>query len=145
MKQTLALSALVFLAACSAPSTPDISISNAKIKAPLPGQTVAMGTLTINNEGAADRLLSVTTPLTDRAELHTHITDAGGVMKMRRVESLAVPARGTLVLKPGGDHIMLFDAQMPSSGNMSLTLNFETSGAITVDASLAKAGGHMHH
>jgi len=45
-------------------------------------------------------------------ELHTHIHDKG-VMRMRRVESIEVPAKGTVVLQPGGYHVMLIGLKHP--------------------------------
>ncbi|CAJ1778394.1 copper chaperone PCu(A)C [Aeromonas veronii] len=43
-----------------------------------------------------------------RAELHTHLHE-NGVMKMRQVENIEIPAKGEAVLKPGSLHIMLFE------------------------------------
>ncbi len=45
-------------------------------------------------------------------ELHTHIHDKG-VMRMRRVESIEVPAHGTVALQPGGYHVMLIGLEHP--------------------------------
>lgn len=43
-----------------------------------------------------------------RVELHSMSMD-DGVMRMRRLDFLEVPAGGELVLKPGGLHLMLFE------------------------------------
>ena len=39
-------------------------------------------------------------------ELHTHVNE-DGVMKMRKVDKIAIPAGQTVALKPGGLHVML--------------------------------------
>ena len=37
----------------------------------------------------------------------------GGVMRMRAIDSLALPAGKTVELKPGGYHLMLLDLAQP--------------------------------
>jgi hypothetical protein len=54
------------------------------------------------------RIVDVRSPLAGRVELHeTRIEQ--GVAKMRRVQSLDIPAGGSAELKPGGYHVMLMD------------------------------------
>ncbi|MBV8652331.1 MAG: copper chaperone PCu(A)C, partial [Alphaproteobacteria bacterium] len=63
--------------------------------------------LTIVNKGTADdRLVSASTPVAEKAEPHTTISD-NGVMKMRPVDGIEDNAGGTAELKPGGLHLML--------------------------------------
>ncbi len=49
------------------------------------------------------------------------------VMKMRKIEALKVPARGTVELKPGGLHLMLIDLVKPleEGEELPLLLHFE--------------------
>ena len=73
--------------------------------------------LTIENDGEADRLVSATSTLSPKVELHTHIQE-DGVMKMRPVEFIEIPAKETVELKSGGYHIMLFDVKdLPAKGS----------------------------
>src|SRR5436189_4333815 len=58
--------------------------------------------LTIVSPGA-DRLVAVSTPVAKKAGLHTMTTE-GGVMKMRPLDGLEVPADQPVMLKPGGAH-----------------------------------------
>lgn len=70
-------------------------------------------------------LTAVASPDAGRAELHTHLHE-NGVMKMRQVESIEIPARGEAVLKPGSLHIMLFDVRELSQDTpfpLTLTLD----------------------
>jgi copper(I)-binding protein len=53
-------------------------------------------------------LVAIESPVAAKAELHTMSMD-GGVMKMRAVQKIELPAQQTVSLKPGGYHVMLID------------------------------------
>lgn len=105
--------------------------------------------LTVKNAGAeADRLIAAKAPVADRVELHTHLHE-NGVMKMRQVEAVEVPAGGEAALQPGGDHVMLMGLKAPLKEGESfpLTLVFEKAGEVTVDVMIGGVGameGHDH-
>ena len=88
-----------------------------------------------------DRLLSASSPVAKKAELHT-MEMAGMVMKMRPLAGLDIPAGQPVALKPGGEHIMLVGLQQPlrEGQSFTLTLNFEKAGARTVSVAVEKAG-----
>lgn len=92
-------------------------------------QNVGIAYVTLRNIGKSSAALStVTSPdITDNAELHTHHLDAQGVIRMRRLNRMAVPVRGTLIMQPGGHHVMLFSLKKPlrDGDNFSLRLGFE--------------------
>ena len=46
------------------------------------------------------KLVAAASPAAGRAELHTHLHE-NGVMKMRQVESIEIPAKGEVALQPG--------------------------------------------
>ena len=85
------------------------------------------------NHGPADRIVSVQSPLAARAELHTHEVE-DGVMKMRRMPSAEVPARGELRLEPGDRHVMLIGLSraLVAGESFPMTLHFEGAGTIEV-------------
>jgi copper(I)-binding protein len=89
----------------------------------------------------ADRLLSASSPVAKKTELHT-MEMAGMVMKMRPLSGLDIPVGQPVALKPGGEHIMLVGLQQPLREGQSfpLTLNFEKAGARTVSVAVEKAG-----
>ena len=63
--------------------------------------------LEIRNGGAVDdRLIGVSMPLAEKVELHRS-TMEDGIHRMEKVESIVVPAGGTVELAPGGLHVML--------------------------------------
>lgn len=99
------------------------------------------GFITIRNGGAADRLLSASTPAAGRAELHTMLRD-GDVMRMRELDAIAVPANGAVTLAPGGLHIMLIGLTRPLAvgEQVPLTLVFEHAGTVTVNLAVQPAG-----
>lgn len=104
--------------------------------------------VTIENRGKADdRLIAATTPSAARAELHSHAME-GGVMKMRKVEAIAVPRGAVTELKPGGFHIMLFGLAKPldEGQEFPLTLTFEKAADVTVVAKIkGMAASSMEH
>jgi periplasmic copper chaperone A len=91
--------------------------------------------------GAADALVSAHSTVAGVVELHTHVHD-GGVMRMRRVEEIAVPAAGKVTLKPGGLHIMLMDLKQPlkEGETIDLTLTFRRAGEVQVKVPVLKVG-----
>ncbi len=107
------------------------------------------GYLTLRTAGAADRLVSASTPVARTVELHTMIRD-GDVMRMRPVEDIAVPPGQTVTLAPGGLHIMLIGLTQPLElgSRVPLTLRFERAGEVTVELAVQRAGApaaaHAH-
>lgn len=103
----------------------------------------------VNNGTEPDRLVSAAAPVSKTAELHTHDSD-GQVMRMRKVEFIAVPARGMAQLAPGGHHVMFMGLQAPlkEGDKFPLTLTFERAGKVTFDVPVvamgAMGGGMMH-
>jgi periplasmic copper chaperone A len=91
--------------------------------------------------GAGDRLVSASSTAAGTVEIHEHANE-GGVMKMRRIDGLAVPAGGSVVLKPGGYHLMLMDLKQPlkQGDKLQLTLTFEKAGALSVEGPVAPLG-----
>jgi periplasmic copper chaperone A len=52
-------------------------------------------------------LISVTSPVAIRAEMHESMNH-GGMMTMTPLKTVAVPANGTVSFAPGGKHVMLY-------------------------------------
>jgi copper(I)-binding protein len=101
-----------------------------------------------NKGGEADRLLSASTPVAGKAELHEHI-HADGLMKMQQVQSVAIPAGGEVKFEPMGYHVMLFNLkqQAKDGERFPLTLTFEKAGAVEVEIAVHKdapAGEKTH-
>ena len=128
-----------------------VSVSNPWLRASVPGQSVAGAYMDITAKARA-ALIAVESPVAGKAELHT-MTMEGGVMKMRPLEKLELPANKTVNLKPGGYHVMLIDIkrELKAGERVPLTLTLQdqkgAKSTLHLDAEVraAAAAGHMHH
>jgi len=151
MKRLIAL--LLSAVVSSTAGAEGLVAGDAWVRATPPGSRVAAVYLSVDNQGAtADRLLSVATPVAERAEVHETVHE-GQVVRMRRVEVLEIAAAGTLSLEPGGRHLMLLGLKAPlvEGARVPLMLRFEHAGELAVEA-IVVAGdatgphaGHHHH
>ncbi|TIV69654.1 MAG: copper chaperone PCu(A)C [Mesorhizobium sp.] len=138
---SLAVFVLLLLLACvsGAPAhefkAGDLEIGHPWSRATPPGAKVAGGYFTVTNKGSSpDRLLSISSEISDKAELH-EMGVKDGVMTMRPVSGgLEIPAGGKVELKPGGYHIMFTGLKrQPKKGEVfAATLTFESAGAVKV-------------
>lgn len=108
-----------------------------------PGQVVGGGFLTVtNNNDRDDQLLSGTSPVAAEVQIHTMTMD-GGVMRMRQLsDGIAVPAKGSLELKPGSFHIMFMGLKRPlrRGERFPVTLRFQHAGRVTVQFAVQPVG-----
>ena len=121
----------------------DLEIEHPWSRATPPGAKVAGGYFTVINKGSApDRLLSISSDISDKAELH-EMGVKDGVMTMRPVAGgLEIPAGGKVILGPGSYHVMFMDLkQPPREGEMfAATLTFEKAGTVTVKFAVQAIG-----
>ena len=103
--------------------------------------TIGQGTtsaayMTIANKGdRGDMLKSARTPKAKAVELHQTTMTADGVMQMRKVEgAVPIEAGASLVLEPGGTHLMLLGLEdaLRAGEELILTLEFVNAGAVDV-------------
>ena len=129
-----------------------VEVTDAWVRATVPGQKVAAAYMGLRAAAPA-RLVGVETKAARSGEIHS-MSHESGVMKMRRLDSLELPAGQTVSLEPGGNHIMLFDPLKPftEGQRVPLKLIVEQGGKrveISVDAPVRSAGadegGHKHH
>tara|TARA_Y100001954_G_scaffold168524_2_gene178934 strand:- start:407 stop:967 length:561 start_codon:yes stop_codon:yes gene_type:complete len=105
--------------------------------------------LTVVNGGkSSDRLVAVKGDLAKRVEIHAHLMD-NGVMRMRRVEGINLPAGAKIMMKPGGYHVMFIGLHRPlmKGGSFPITLVFEKAGEIQVMVKVGSVGAmkpNMH-
>lgn len=74
------------------------------------------------------RLVGARSPVAGRVEIHDSQTDRNGIVRMRAIPGMDLPARGVVELRPGGYHIMLMDLnrQMNVGDEVPLTLVVES-------------------
>ena len=110
-----------------------VQIENAYTRATVPGQMAAGGFMKIENKGAADQLISASSPVAGEVQLHEMAMD-GNVMKMRQVKDIVVPAGGAVELKPGGLHLMFMNIKAPLAAGetVPVKLKFAKAGEVEV-------------
>ena len=111
--------------AAAAVAAPPVAVEAAWLRAPAPGQNVAGAYLDITSRVPAT-LIAVESPAAGRVELHTMSMD-DGVMRMRPLARIDLPAGKTVKLKPGGHHLMLMDIKRPlnAGDRVALTLTVQ--------------------
>ncbi len=142
------LIAVIALLAASTALAADFESGTLKIEQPWsratpPAGRVGAGYLNVVNRGPApDRLVSASSPAAGRVEIHEMRMD-GSVMRMRELPGgLPVPAGESVVLKPGGIHLMLMELRAPlkQGGKVPMTLVFEHAGKVEIELSVESAG-----
>lgn len=98
----------------------DVSAEGAWSRATAPGQDAAMVDMSISSKQAAT-LVGVSSPACKTAELHS-MTHEGGVMKMREVKEIALPAGQRVGLGESGYHLMLIGLKAPLKAGETVPL-----------------------
>ncbi|MDR3452426.1 MAG: copper chaperone PCu(A)C [Rhodoferax sp.] len=112
--------------ACGALYAHTIAIKDAWVRTSVQGQK-ATGAFMKITARENERLVAVSSPVAGVAEVHQMMME-GDVMKMRAVEGgLPLPAGKTVVLTPGGYHVMLMDLKAPltKDSTVPMTLVFK--------------------
>jgi copper(I)-binding protein len=138
-------------AATVAKAADAVKAENPFVRAVPPGQPNSAAFMVLNNSSAvAHQVVSATSPVANTVELHTH-TNNNGVMEMRQIPQIDVPANGKAVLAPGGLHIMLIELrqELKAGESVAVTLTFEDGSTAVVDAPIQEVtppmGGMKHH
>ncbi len=127
-----------------------LTVENPFVRAIPPGQPNSAAFMTLVNTSDSDHSVkSAASPVAATVELHTH-TNNNGVMEMRQVPQIDVPAKGRTELKPGGLHVMLIGLQqeLKVGETAAITLTFDDGSTTTVKAPIqevmpAAGAGHM--
>lgn len=154
---TAALAALTFAApfAASTAAAHDYTVGDLRVHHPYsratpPGARVGAGYLRIENTGSTDdRLVEVTCECAEASEIH-EMRMEGDVMRMRHMpDGLPAPAGETVMLEPGGYHLMFIGLKQPFvlDESFEATLTFKKAGSVTVEFSIdtppgGKGRGH---
>jgi copper(I)-binding protein len=111
---------------------------------PMIGGNGAVYMILMNEGGSADLLVSLETDVAEVVELHETKME-GDVMKMGPIPNIQVPAGGSAKLEPGGKHVMLINLkqELTPGDKIPLTLHFEKSGLITVEAEVRESDQGM--
>ncbi len=138
MTQTRVLGAALAAAlALPGAALADITVEDPYARASTPTAKSGAAFMQIVNAAATpDRLIAARSDIAERVEIHTHLEDANGVMRMVEVEDgIEIPASGKAMLMRGGDHVMFMGLTEPLEQDkiVDVTLVFEQAGEITIE------------
>ncbi|MBN2753193.1 MAG: copper chaperone PCu(A)C [Rhodospirillaceae bacterium] len=128
------LSLPVWIGVAHADPTSSLTVSRVWARASAGMARAGAAFMIIDNSGPeTDALIAASAPVSAVVELHTHVND-GGMMRMRQVDRITVPAQGRTELKPGGLHVMFIGLKAPlvEDTHFDLSLVFEKAGRIVV-------------
>jgi copper(I)-binding protein len=105
----------------------DIKFTSTSIKSPRPGLNISAGFFTVFS--SSDLLIkSIKSDLIGRIEIHSmemvKTSDGLEIMKMRKIESPKIIEGTPFILKPGGNHLMLYEIDKKISAVNELVLKF---------------------
>ena len=109
-------------------------------------QTGAVYMKLVNVADTEDRLTGGNSAVANEVQIHEMAVE-NGVMNMRELPNgLAIPAKGSVSLKPGSYHVMLIGLKQPlkQGEHIALTLYFEKAGKIDVDVPVLSMAATHH-
>lgn len=85
-----------------------------------------------NSSTEQDEIISASCQECSRVEFHDHLHDKDGVLRMRPMDKVLIPAGQELLLVPGGKHIMLIGLKRPlvAGETIELSLVFAKGGKL---------------
>lgn len=114
----------------------NLTISNPYVRMTTPKAPVSGGYFSITNNGdTTDTLLSVSVDFSGKTEIH-EMKMQDSVMMMRPIANgIEIPPGETVVLKPGGKHIMfmMLKEQLVEREKRKATLTFKKAGSIEIE------------
>ena len=122
----LTISFLTGLNASAQVEADKIVIKDAWVQEGPPSQKITAAFMLIENHNAVEiALLSAVTDVARVVELHKMELE-DGMMNMRKVDSINVPAGGMIELKPGGYHLMVIglNKELKEGEDVKVTLRF---------------------
>jgi copper(I)-binding protein len=149
--------ALVFggmsLVAVAGTAADAVQVTDPYVRAVPPGQPNSAAFMQLTNQSDTDHtLVAAESPVAQTVELHTHVMEEG-MMKMRRIEKIDLPAGQQVGLQPGGLHIMLIGLKqdLQPDAQVALTLVFEDGSKSEIQApvrmlqmQMSGTGGMQH-
>lgn len=121
-----------------------IRVDQAWARASAGAATTGAAYVTLIGGTQADQMTGASSPVSAGASVHT-TADDNGVMRMRPVPLVPIPAGQKVTFKPGGLHIMLEGLKHPLTAGQSfpLTLTFAHAAPVTVDVPVRALGRDM--
>lgn len=123
-----------------------IEVENPYVREVPPNMPNSAAFMTLKN--ATDKAVSLVSAASDAAatvELHEHAM-VDGMMQMRQIPEIKIPANGSTLLKPGGLHVMLIGLtrKLKSGEDVTVTLNFSNGESMTISTPVKKVAHGMN-
>ncbi|RYD66283.1 MAG: copper chaperone PCu(A)C [Sphingomonadales bacterium] len=134
----VAVMAAVTLAGCE---QAQLGVDDAWVRLPAVSSRPGAAYFTVKGGADATSLLGVSSPAAVRTELH-EMKHEGGMMTMKPLKDVAIPAGSTVKFEPGGKHVMLYDIspEVRAGGKIPLRLAFANGKTIEIEAELRAPG-----
>lgn len=105
--RSIVIAMCLVLAACSDEALPPLTATDVVVNEPIPGMSMTSAYMSLRNNSATElQITRVSSPNFGTVEIHSSSIE-DGVAKMREIETLIIPPDSSLVLQPGGTHLML--------------------------------------
>ena len=124
----------------------DVEIEGAYARASIPNVPNSAAFFVIKNNSDKDiAITSANSDIAEKNELHTHIKE-NQMLKMMKIEKLVVPAKSSLELKSGGDHVMLMGLkkELKAGDEISLELSFSDGDKKSIKVPVKDLASTMH-
>ena len=110
-----------------------VTVEDAYVRPVAAGAASSAGYATIVSE-TDDALVAASSPAFTDVELH-EVTRADGISRMRRVETIVLPAGERVELRPGGYHLMMMNPKgaVVEGETVPVTFTFANAIILTVD------------
>jgi periplasmic copper chaperone A len=141
--------ALLALAACGSSGAAKPVVQDVRVRLAVLPDRPAAGYFTLKGGRADDRLLRIDSAVVNKIELH-QAKMSGGLMTMRQMADVPLPAGATVKFAPGGNHAMLFgvDGRITPGTAIPMVFTFKSGAKVRVEAKTVSAAddmGGMHH
>jgi len=129
--------AIIILAvnfAVQATEVDNITVSDAYIRASIPGTIHSSAYLRINNHAEKPiSLVSVSSKISSRIEMHNHVME-NDMMHMEQIHRIDIAANSEVLLQPHGMHLMFFNLteQLTAGDIIEITLHFSNNHRVIV-------------
>ena len=148
-----ALAASLFSLAAVAEQDATLEFENVWVRAMPPFQPNSAAYLTLTNRGdVAVAVVGASSNVAESVELHT-TREVDGMMRMEKLQGLAIAPGERVELTPGGKHLMLFGLafRLVPGDDVQICLQLVSGDEVCTDAEVRMsgdtpdAGDHQHH
>lgn len=125
----------------------ELQVDDGYVRGLPPGQVVTAAFMTLRNDAEqAVSIVSASSDSAEQTEIHAHVHN-NGMMRMEKVDSITVPAKGRFVLAPGEHHLMLINLSKPlkQGDQVTIALSLGDGSIQTVQLPVISVLNEHHH